>query len=383
MKKLLSFELKKISLKRSTLFILVAAVILNLSVIMLGATTVISTSIEMERLPGFQAIENEQEIQGQWRGYITDEVIEQVELEQVDNPEYWGIMAAIGIQEVRLTTIKSQLRAGSLDTIYDNVLKGVSQGQKRPAGTNEEVNKLLGMYDQINLPFYYDYYDGWLNLSLSFSIIISMLVSVIIVICISPVFSEEYSQKTDAIILTTKYGKGKIITAKLLSAFIFTTSVFALFALLNFALHALIYGLDGYNASIQLYGWNYQSPYNMTFLQLYLYTLGFSFVGLLFMTAITLFISSKAKSPFITVIIALSILYIPKIDLSRVSYSVNNLLELFPINIMNAAEHVELGVFYNVFGTLILQPVMMIFTATVLSALLLLVTYRTFKNHQA
>lgn len=382
MRGLISFELKKIIRKRSTVFILLTASILNLSIFLLGVMTESSTSKEMENLRGFQAIENERNIQGQWSGYLTDEYIKQVELEaDLDNPKYWGITWAIGSQEGILANIKSDLHAGSIDKIYDNIIKGLPD-KPRPAGTSKEVDQLLKMYEQIHLPFYYDYYDGWHNLSSSFSLIVAMVVSVIIVICLSPVFSEEYSQKTDAIILTTKYGKNKVIIAKLTSSFLFTIAVYLLFAALNFTLYATIYGLDGYNANIQLHGWYYQSPYDMTFLDLYLYSLCLSLIGLLFIAAITLFISSKVKSPFITVILSASILYIPKIDLSEVSYTANILQELFPINMMNAAEHIELGVFYNLFGTLLLQPFMMIFTASMISVLLITLTYKSFKNHQ-
>lgn len=383
MRGLISFELKKIIRKRSTAFIILTALLISLSTTFFGVMTETSYVTETEKLRGFQAIENERKIQGQLSGYLTEEYIEQVELEANQNsPKYWGILPTIGVQEVIIPSIISDLRAGNIDGIYDNLLKGVEADKPRPAGTSNEVDKLLKMYEQIQLPFYYDYYDGWEKMSTSFSILVAMVVSAIIVICLSPVFSEEYSQKTDAIILTTKYGKNKVIIAKLISSLLFTLSVYLLFAALNFTLYATIYGLDGFNANIQLHGWYYQSPYNMTFLDLNLYSLSLSLIGLLFIAAITLFISSKVKSPFITVILSASILYIPKIDISEISYTANILLELFPINMMNAAEHFELGVFYNLFGTVLLQPIMMIFTAAVISVLLTTFTYKSFKNHQ-
>lgn len=49
---------------------------------------------------------------------------------------------------------------------------------------------------------------------------------------------------------------------------------------------------------------------------------------------------------------------------------------------MNAAEHFELGVFYNLFGFSVVQPIMMIFTAVIISILLTALTYKSFKNHQ-
>jgi ABC-type transport system involved in multi-copper enzyme maturation permease subunit len=381
MRGLISFELKKIIQKRSTIYAILTAIILSLSSFFFGVMTETSYITETEKLKGLQAIENERNIQGQFSGYLTDEYIKKVELEANQNsPKYWRILPSIGVQEVRFPNIISDLTAGNVNGIYDHILKGPSAD--KPRLTSNEVDKLLIMYRQVQLPFYYDYYDGWEKMSSSFSVLVALIVSAIIVICLSPVFSEEYSQKTDAIILTTKHGKNKVIIAKLISSLLFTISVFLLFASLNFTLYATIYGLGGFNANIQKHGWYYQSPYNMTFLDLNLFSMGLSLIGLLFIAVITLFISSKVKSPYITVILSASLLYIPKIDLSEISYTANIVLELFPINMMNSAEHFELGVFYNLFGTPFLQPIMMIFTATVISVLLLTFAYNTFKNHQ-
>ena len=384
MKGLISFELKKIIRKRSTVLIILSALFISLSTIFFGAMTETSYITETEKLRGFQAIENERNIQGQLNGYLTLDYIKQVNIEaNQNNPKYWEILPAIGVQEVLLPNIISDLTAGNINGIYDNILNGPLTDKPRPVGTSNEVDKLLKMYEQVQVPFYFDYYDGWEKMSSSFSILVALVVSAIIVICLSPVFSEEYSQKTDAIILTTKYGKNKVILAKIISSLIFALSIYLLFGTLNFTLHAAIYGLDGSNANIQLHGWYYQSPYNFTFLELNLVSMGLSLIGLLYIAVITLFISSKVKSPFITVILSAAVLYIPKIDVSEISYTANIVLDLFPINMMNAAEHFELGVFYNLFDMALLQPIMMIFTAAIISVLLITFTYKSFKNHQA
>ncbi len=384
MKGLISFELKKIIRKRSTVLIILSALFISLSTIFFGAMTETSYITETEKLRGFQAIENERNIQGQFSGYLTEDYINQINIEaEQNNPKYWGVLPAIGVQEDRLPNIISDLTAGNINGIYDNILNGPLTDKPRPVGTSNEVDKLLKMYEQVQVPFYFDYYDGWEKMSSSFSILVALVVSAIIVICLSPVFSEEYSQKTDAIILTTKYGKNKVILAKIISSLIFVLSIYLLFGTLNFTLHAAIYGLDGSNANIQLHGWYYQSPYNFTFLELNLVSMGLSLIGLLFIAVITLFISSKVKSPFITVILSAAVLYIPKIDVSEISYTASIVLDLFPINMMNAAEHFELGVFYNLFDIALLQPIMMIFTSAIISVLLITFTYKSFKNHQA
>ena len=56
---LISFELKKIIRKRSTVLIIITALLISLSSILFGAMTETSYITETEKLRGFQAIENE------------------------------------------------------------------------------------------------------------------------------------------------------------------------------------------------------------------------------------------------------------------------------------------------------------------------------------
>ena len=100
------------------------------------------------------------------------------------------------------------------------------------------------------------------------------------------------------------------------------------------------------------------------------------------MAAITLFVSSKVKNPFNSVVISAAILYIPAIDLSATSLLADKILKLFPVNVMNSSGSFEIGVLYNLFGTMLTQPVMMVITAVLVSALLVPFTYRIFRNHQ-
>lgn len=100
------------------------------------------------------------------------------------------------------------------------------------------------------------------------------------------------------------------------------------------------------------------------------------------MAAITLFVSSNCKNPFISVVTSAAILYIPAIDMSETSLLVDKILKLFPFNVINSSESFEIGVLYNFFGKMLTQPVMMAIVAVLASALLVPLTCRTFKNHQ-
>ena len=100
------------------------------------------------------------------------------------------------------------------------------------------------------------------------------------------------------------------------------------------------------------------------------------------MTAITLFVSSKGKNPFVSVVTSAAILYIPAIDMSETSLLADKILKLFPFNVINSSGSFEIGVLYNFFGQMLTQPVMMVIAAILTSALLIPLTCKTFKNHQ-
>lgn len=143
-----------------------------------------------------------------------------------------------------------------------------------------------------------------------------------------------------------------------------------------------VYGIRGYNCNIQISGYYFESPYSITFLQFYIVILCLGLLGSLLMAAITLFVSSNCKNPFISVVTSAAILYIPAIDMSETSLLVDKILKLFPFNVINSSESFEIGVLYNFFGKMLTQPVMMAIVAVLASALLVPLTCRTFKNHQ-
>lgn len=434
MRALIRFELKKIVNRRITAFALLSALLLNILFFGLGVVNEVHFSFISEedrlvqKLHGLEAIRFEREEMVELKGYLTDTYLKQREAERKaieSNPRHFEKIPDHELEEkkkrmreegfsekeianipvlklkddvyihqldkydmlrshlyIRIPEIIAELKKGDLSGIAER-RSGKYRHAQKPTDTKEEISKLLRMYEQIPTPFYYDYYIGWERLSSGFSWIVAILLGAVIVICLSPVFSQEYSFQTDAIILTSKLGKSKLIVAKLLSSFLFTTAVYLFFAALNLGLYAAVYGLSGSKSPIQLEFFYSQSPYSLTFLEFYLSILGLSYIGLILLTAVTLSISSKGKSPFICVILSALVLYLPLIDLRETSYFAYKIMSLFPVNMMNAADHFELGTLYNLSGIIITQPTMMVMTAFFACLLLVPLTYRSFRSHPA
>ena len=125
----------------------------------------------------------------------------------------------------------------------------------------------------------------------------------------SPVFSGEYQAGTDAVILSAKYGKTKLITAKTAASLLFGTVAFILHIIAACAPVLIAFGTDGFDLPLQIA--NTAIPYPYTFLQAVLINIGIIYLVLLAMIGLTLLLSAKMKSPYLVLIILVPILFIP------------------------------------------------------------------------
>lgn len=163
------------------------------------------------------------------------------------------------------------------------------------------------MADKADTPLQYGYYGGWEIIINSFELLMFALLAVCIVV--APVFSGEYQSGTDAVILSAKYGKTKLTTAKIAASFLFGTAAFILHILVAFVLPLAAFGIDGYDLPVQIA--NTAIPYPFTFLQAILINIGIIYLVLLAMIGLTLMLSAKMKSPYFVLIILVPVLFIP------------------------------------------------------------------------
>ena len=163
------------------------------------------------------------------------------------------------------------------------------------------------MADKVDTPLQYGYYGGWEVIISSFELLMFALLAICMVA--APVFSGEYQTGTDAVLLSAKYGKTKLATAKIAATFLFGTSAFILHIIVACGLPLIAFGTDGWNLLLQIA--NTAIPYPFTFLQAVLINIGIIFLVLFAMIGFTLFLSSKMKSPYLVLIILVPILFIP------------------------------------------------------------------------
>lgn len=243
--------------------------------------------------------------------------------------------------------------------------------------SNEQKEFWSSMANKVDIPLQYGYYESWEIMISSFELLIFAILAICIVI--APVFSGEYQAGTDAIILSGKYGKTRLITAKIVSSLLFGILAFTLHIVVACGLPLVAFSVDGWNLPVQIA--NTTIPYPFTFLQATLVSIGIIYLILLAMIGLTLFLSSKMKTPYLVLIILVPVLFIPMFLTPNGTTGVYNLiLFLLPYR----ATMPEIGKYLSYqFGSLVLD----VFSVrailyTILTVVILPFARLGFKKHQ-
>ncbi len=239
--------------------------------------------------------------------------------------------------------------------------------------------QVLALDAQIEVPFTFSYTDGYTRF---FSVIytLGLTAAFVMAICIAPLFSGEYTSGTDQLILSSRYGKNKLITAKLLTGFSLAALICVMLTALGYGFSLGVFGADGSGAPLQLYG--LLSPYPVTMGQTALILAVCTFFSCLMTAAITMLLSAKLKSPFGVIILVGLLLVVPMfINVPETNIILYKLSYLFPTNIMTFWAAMD-PIQYELFGLVVKPYVFMPLFAVAVSILLTPFAYRSFKNHQ-
>ena len=161
----------------------------------------------------------------------------------------------------------------------------------------------------------------------------SLVILVMLVICIgtAPVFAGEYQSKCDSLLLSMRYGKSRLILAKLTSSFLFSTVVYwggmGLFA----GIYLAVMGTDGWNLPVQALCENISIGYNLTSLQACGLVFVMGYVLTLGLVGVVLLLSSIMKNPYGVMISSLLFLCMPLfLSMNRGGYLWKHFLGLLP-----------------------------------------------------
>lgn len=289
MRSLIYFELRKIFAKRLAFLAFVGIFVFSVALSFSTYQNKFAFDGKNTEGSGKIAVQIDKEIAAQYEGILTDEKVKQMMSDFAPTYDLHGTNATYLYQNAMQSAVF--VRFSDMDGNWNGL----------------SVSDVFGD-EEIRI----GYIDGWLSTSQNM-VRVFVALALVIIIMIAPVFSGEY-EGVDNIILTSKYGKTKCATAKVIASIftaIFTTTSLVVFHLiLAFAL----YGKEGFHCSILFAARDYVEgfiPFNITCGTLLKYQILLVFTCTLSITGITLLLSAISKNQIVTFVVSMIIFLFP------------------------------------------------------------------------
>ncbi|MEG0693113.1 MAG: ABC transporter permease subunit, partial [Oscillospiraceae bacterium] len=176
--------------------------------------------------------------------------------------------------------------------------------ENNPAFTTRNVERIIEADSQVQKPFIMESTVGYERF-FAFSTTNAFIVMFLIAFILSPIFVNEYSQRTDSLILSSKNGKTSQIYAKVFTGVSFSIAISAIFTFIGYLLCMCVYGFEGANAPVQLH-----MPlltYNFTMLEVVMLLFVTTTLASLLMTGICFCLSSSMKNSIVVLAVSVTV----------------------------------------------------------------------------
>lgn len=289
MKKLIQFELRKIFSKRLTQAAMIVLLFLSA---LLGISTyqnMYAFDGKSREGTGQTAVEIDKSIAEKYAGTLTNDKVQQMMIEFRPKQDLHGMNAAY---------------------LYQNALQSALLRNFSDLNGNWNGLSVSDVYGNEEIKIGYTY--GWLETSQNL-VKIFIVLSLVVVIMTAPVFSGEYGG-VDNIILTSKYGKTKCATAKIIGSILAALIVTAVVSVINLAYAFILYGNSGLDCSILFAPAGFVEgyiPFNITCGTLLKYQILLAFTSIISITGITFVLSAVCKNQMITLVVSAAIYLFP------------------------------------------------------------------------
>lgn len=323
---MLNFEIRKILVKPVNKIILLVLATVLLVGSFLTLRDVTYTTENGEVLRGISAAKKLKSAKNEWKGNLTEDVLRQVIEENKKILAETPDLDEASVKQQGLRDIHEMLnngfagfdewdyyRADSLSpgeaaSIYQirvgSLKEYLSREEVKDSFSEKEKEFLISQWDNLKTPFYYEYAEGWKALLDSQYLPTFMTLLVVILgTLVAGIFSDEYSQKADAIFFSSKLGRNKAILSKISTGFLMTTVLYWASILLFTAIILGALGGGGAHCPVQLGESNWMSMYNWTYLQKYFFVAIGGYVGIMFIIFLAMVVSALTRSTVIAVVI--------------------------------------------------------------------------------
>lgn len=214
--------------------------------------------------------------------------------------------------------------------------------------SEEEKQFLIGQYERLEEPLYYEYADGWGAL-LEFAPSVIMIMVLLLGFPISGIFSNEFQWKSDAVFFSSKHGRDKAVASKVSAGFCIVTGIYWIAVAVYSAVVLGILGTEGAGCAVQMSHW--KSFYNINFLEAYLLTIGGGYIGSLFMLTLSMLVSAKTHSPVLSAAIPFLLIFLPSFADSFSVFS--DMLGLFPDQLLQMGRALDYFNLYRIGGKIV------------------------------
>ena len=343
-------------------------------------------------LSGRDAIAYNQSVAARYEGDLTDETLQQIaeDFAREYPQDYQQVVQASQVSSDLPAPYRylSQFVPGP--AYQQEIQRAQEAGIAIPSLTSAGLIRLQDLeISFVEKPLQYGYGDSWSLFFQSFcgpAFSAALLILLVSVIGVSTLLAGEYDRGTDALILTTKYGKNRVILAKLLAGILFATFLTAGVFLLFCAAFGLQCGVAGWSADMQTVPWISLFNVNIPLNNLELLLLGFLivWVSAVVSAVITAMISALAKTSVASLLIAICLAIAPYFlhtnGESPWCVCWDLWMWAWPINAVNLQHLLRLPIAYNLgaYDTLLLFGG----TAIILFLLSVVIAYHAFRRHR-
>lgn len=356
MKKLIHFELRKIFAKRLTQMAIIALMLLS---VLFGFSTyqnMYATDGIRQEGSGQKAVEIDRSIAEKYEGILTDEKVQQMMNDFKPAQDLHGMNAAY---------------------IYRNATQSALFRKFSDLDGNWNGLSVSDVFGDEEIKIGYTY--GWLSTSQNM-VRIYIVLSLVVAIMIAPVFSGEYGG-VDHIILTSKYGRTKCATSKIIASIIASLIVTTAVSAFNLIYALVLYGSGGLDCSILFAPAGFVEgyiPFNLTCGTLLKYQILLAFTSAISTTGITLVLSAICKNQMVALVASAAIYLFPiMLPVAETSplFRIITLMPLYHAQFVSlmSAEQISGDVLY----ALLAVPV-----AILLIGIGIIISHKVFARHQ-
>lgn len=356
MKKLIQYELRKIFSKRLSQVAIIAVLLLSVLFSFSTYQNMYASDGKSREGTGRKAVEIDKSIAEKYEGMLTNEKVQQMMIDFKPAHDLHGMNAAYSYSNATQSALFRKF------SDLDGNWNGLS------------VSDVFGD-EEIKIGYTY----GWLLTSQNM-VKIFIILSLVIAIMIAPVFSGEY-EGLDNIILTSKYGKTKCATAKIIAGILAALIVTTLISAINFIYAFVLYGSGGLDCSILFAPAGFVEgyiPFNITCGTLLKYQILLAFTSAISITGITLVLSAICKNQMVALVASAAVYLFPiMLPITETSplFSIITLLPLYHAQFISLMSVDQIS--GNVLYALLAIPV-----ALIIMGIGIVISRKVFARHQ-